>query len=116
VRPFFLILTVSLYGCSAEGTLTSEERAKLDPPLQRLFSGGNPDESQFDVSTLSNGQKAYSVIIRSSNADELRSLGVQVGSVFQDVITARVTLKELRKILSLPAVRAVQTGSRNYPQ
>jgi len=111
IASLFLVLV----GCSGTTELTEVERQKLDPPLLMLLRGEAVAESDFDASLRKDGTREYAVIIRSKNADEVKSAGIKVGSVFSDVITARVTIAELRKILSLSSVRAVQTSSKNYP-
>jgi hypothetical protein len=93
--------------------LTREEAAKLDPVLHKIFLSGESDESQLDVGRRKDGEKEYAVIIRTSDVEALRSSGITPGSVFDDVVTARVTKNELRKVLRLSAVRAVQNGSKN---
>jgi hypothetical protein len=108
-------LLLILVGCSSIAELTEVERQKLDPPLLMLLRGEAVAESDFDASLRKDGTREYAVIIRSKNADEVKSAGIKVGSVFSDVITARVTIAELRKILSLSSVRAVQASSKNYP-
>ena len=117
VRPWTIIasLLLILVGCSGTTELTEVERQKLDPPLLMLLLGEAVAESDLDASLRKDGTREYAVIIRSKNADEVKSAGIKVGSVFSDVITARVTIAELRKILSLSSVRAVQTSSKNYP-
>jgi hypothetical protein len=117
VRPLTIIasLLLILVGCSSTTVLTEVERQKLDPPLLMLLRGEAVAESDFDASLRKDGTREYAVIIRSKDADEVKSVGIQVGSVFSDVITARVTIAELRRILSLSSVRAVQASSKNYP-
>ncbi|HAL55044.1 MAG TPA: hypothetical protein DCP63_00850, partial [Bacteroidetes bacterium] len=101
--------------CSTTLKLTDAEKARLDPALQGLFEAGDTDSSRFDVSNRSDGSKEYGVIIRTANADEIRIAGVVVESVMGDVVTARVTLIELKKILALPSVRSIQNSAKNYP-
>ena len=117
LRPWTIIasLLLILVGCLSTTELTEVERQKLDPPMLMLLRGEAVAESDFDASLRKDGTREYAVIIRSKNADEVKSAGIQLGSVFSDVITARVTISELRKILSLSSVRAVQTSSKNYP-
>ena len=86
------------------------------PALMMLLSGDRISDSDYYAGTRSDGTKEFAVIIRSKNADELKNVGIQIGSAFDDVITARVTIQELRKILSLQSVRAVQASSKNRPQ
>jgi hypothetical protein len=113
---FGLLSLVLLLSCRSAAPLTDTERAKLDPPLLALLHGEAIVESQYDISTRPDGTKEYGVILRCSNVDDVQAMGIQVGSVFGDVVTARLTVAELRTILALPSVRAVQNGSTNYLQ
>ncbi len=108
-------LVILLGGC-ARPALTDREMAKLDPPLQRLIVGEAVVEGDFDVSNRPGGEKEYGVIIRSSNPEELKSAGIPINTVMGDVITARLTISELKKVLTIPSVRALQNRSKNYPQ
>ena len=109
-------LCVLLSACSGTTALTETERQKLDPQLIMLLSGDAVSDSDYDSSLRGDGTKEYAVIIRSENVEEFKRSGIQVGSAFSDVITARVTLKELRKVLALSSVRAVQASLKNHPQ
>jgi hypothetical protein len=109
-------LLLMLGGCSGTKELTEIERQKLDPQLTMLLRGDAMAGSDLDSGIRSDGTRDYGVIIRSKAVDELKQAGIQIGSSFSDVITARVTIIELRKILSLSSVRAVQASSKNRPQ
>ena len=89
---------------------------KLDPALTRLLNAERVVEADYDSSVRPDGTKEFAVIIRSKNVEDIKSAGIKVGSVFSDVITARVSLAELRKIVQLGSVRFVLLGSKNYPQ
>lgn len=91
------------------------EREKLDPQLRMLLRGDAISEADIDVGIREDGTREYGVIIRSKNVEEVKQAGIQIGSSFSDVITARVTIPELRKILGLSSVRAVQASSKNRP-
>jgi hypothetical protein len=108
-------LMLSLCGCSITSDLSKEERAKVDPAIMRLLSGIEFDEKDYDVGVRPDGVKEYEVIIRANQTEELQSAGIKIQSVFGNVLTARLTLPELRKILSLSSVRSVENGSKNYP-
>ena len=112
---FMTAALLLICACSSGPELTKEERAKLDPALSKLFSGSGFDEKEYDVGTRTDGVKEYEVIIRASKADELQAAGIRLQSNFGPVLTARVTLSELRKVLSMSSVRSVENGSRNYP-
>ena len=105
--------TVAL-SCSGPG-LSVEERAKLDPVLQELVSGQTVSEQRYDVTVRPDGTKEYGVIVRTDAPDDVRALGVAVGSVFGDVVTVRVTPDELRRIAALKTVKSVQNSGKNLP-
>jgi hypothetical protein len=111
-----LALTLMIAGCTGARELTEMERQKLDPQLTMLLRGDDAADSNLDVGLRKDGSKEYGVIIRSRNVEEVKKAGIQIGSAFSDVITARVTIPELRKILGLASVRAVQASSKNRPQ
>lgn len=109
----FLLSIFLVAGCTSTKIPTHDEMGKLDPQLKQLFTGDKPVESDYTISYREDGSKEYGVIIRSSNVSEIRAAGIPVGSVFGDVITARLTLVELRRVLALPSVRAVQNSSKD---
>ena len=127
LRYYALLCSFLAFHCGQGTSLTREEMAKLDPGLQQLFAqplpvppgrgsstdSGQPADASYDISVRANGVKEYGVIIRSSSPQDLRDAGIQVGSVFGDVITARVSVDELRRIVSLSTVRAVEQGKRS---
>jgi hypothetical protein len=113
-RRYVLVLCGLLaLQCGHGKSLSREEMAKLDPGLQQLFAAQPPADAPYDVTVRSNGVKEYGVVIRSSSPQALRDAGIQVGSVFGDVVTARVSVDELRHVVSLPSVRAVEQGARS---
>lgn len=93
--------------------LTDAERAKLDPALIALLKREDVVEKEYVVSTRADGAKQYAVIIRSTSPEELRAAGIPVEAVVGDVITARVTKEELRKLVALSSVRAVTNSGRD---
>lgn len=101
--------------CGSSRELADAERAKLHPMLQRLLEDPSGYAFCCDMSVRPDGTRVYAVIIRSSDPDELRKAGIPLSSVMGDVITARVSLEELRKVIRLPSVRWVETGSTNVP-
>jgi hypothetical protein len=101
------------FECGQGPSLSHEEMAKLDPGLQQLFTQPPPADAGYDVSVRTDGVKEYGVIIRSRNPQDLRDAGIRMGSVFGDVITARVSVEELRRVVALPTVRAVEKGQRS---
>jgi hypothetical protein len=113
VLIIFALLAIQ---CSSSKSISDTENVKLDTTLRHLLAGDNADKSKLDIYFRTDGTKMYGVIVRSENAEELKALGISVTSVFGDVIVAHVTIEELRKIISLPSVRAVEVGSKNIIQ
>jgi hypothetical protein len=114
ILPTMCLLLVC--ACAGSTDLSKDERSKIDPAIMKLLSEPSIDETVYDVGRRDDGTKEYGVILRVTTTDELRSAGIRIQSVFGNVATARLTVKELRTILSLPSVRSVENGSRNYPQ
>ena len=106
------VLALFSFHCSSTKSLSDIEKAKLDPPLIRLFAGEQIDKNLVGETLRPDGIKEYAVIVRSEHPEEIKALGVVVSSVFGDVIVVHATIEELRKIVSLPSVRALEVGSK----
>jgi len=74
------------------------------------------EENRLDIFIRADGTKEYAVIIRSYHSEEIKEMGVAMSSVFGDVIVARATIPQLRTLVALPSVSAIQTGTINLPQ
>jgi hypothetical protein len=129
-RSLAILCTLLALECGQDSPLTREEMNKLDPGLRQLFvrpspaSSGQdssaehaePSDAGYDVTVRADGTKEYGVIIHSSSPQDLRDAGIHVGSVFGEIVTARVSVQELRRILPLPTVRSVEQGNRTEIQ
>jgi len=113
VYPSLLLLAFLMLSCGGPMALTEAERAKLDPGLQSLLAEGTGPETRYDVTVRSDGTREYGVIVRTTDAEQLRAAGIRVQSVFGDVVTVRVSVDELRNVARLPAVRAVQNSGKD---
>lgn len=109
------VVACFFFACDSMKPLSPSEKAKLDPQLLMLLQSENIVESDYSISTRADGATQYAVIIRGSNPEELRAAGIALQAVIGDVMTARVTKEELRKILTLPSVRAVENSSKDFP-
>lgn len=115
-RLCVLVCAFVLLHCGHGAPLSQDEMNKLDPGLRQLLTQPGPSDASYDVSVRADGVKEYGVIIRSSSAQDLRDAGIQVGSIVGDIITARVSVEELRRIVSMPGVRAVEQANRSEVQ
>lgn len=109
--PIALFLVLSIH-CSSINSLSDADKAKLDTPLVHLFAGDQVDKSLVGETLRPDGTKEYAVIVRSEHPEEIKALGVGVSGEFGDVIVVHATIEELRKITSLPTVRALEVGSK----
>ena len=115
--PLAIVLSsVLTLHCSSTKSLSEAEKAKLDLPLMHLLTDKPVEENRLDILTRSDGTKEYAIIIRSNHSEEIKEMGIAISSVFGDVIVARATIKEIRKIVSLSSVRAIEVGSKNIIQ
>jgi hypothetical protein len=110
------VLVLLSFQCSSTKSQSDIEKAKLDPPLLHLLSGDRDDDKRLDITHRTDGTKEYAVIVRSEHPEAIRALGINVSSVFGDVIVVHVTFEELKNIVSLSTVKAVRTGSRRNIQ
>lgn len=116
IRLALLLSFVFLSSCSQSIRLTPKEQTKLDPKLQMLLEGKNVVDTDYDMTTRTDGAKEYGVIVRGASANDVREAGIRVGSVVGEIMTARVTLSELRTLCDLKSVRSIQNSGRDYPQ
>lgn len=105
-----MLLLIIGTGCRSAMEVTEEERSKLDPKLLMLFTEERSPDSRLLTTKAPDGTILYSVIVRSESPDDIRALGVMVGSVMGDVITVRVSKDELRKLVSLKSVRQIEAS------
>ena len=110
------VLTMLSIQCSSTKSLSNTEKAKLDSPLLHLLSGDRQNDKRLDITHRADGTKEYAVIVQSEHPDAIRALGINVSSVFGDIIVVHVTLEELKNIVSLTTVEAIRTGSKRTIQ
>ncbi len=107
------MLLMVLAACTSSVELTEAEKAKFDARLQPLITGqAEIVESDYDVTTGKDGKKIYGIIIRGSSADDIRKLGIEVNSALGEIITARCTIEEMKKIAKLPSVKAIEAPQK----
>jgi hypothetical protein len=110
------LITLLSFQCSSSKSLSDTEKAKLDAPLMHLLIDDREDDKRLDITRRPDGTKEYAVIVQSEHAEAIRALGINVSSVFGDIIVVHVTFEELKNIVSLSTVKSVRTGSRRNIQ
>ena len=115
MRGLVFILAVLLAGCAATGPqLTPLEVEKLDPALQRLVLGTPAGPAEYDITPGPSGEDKFGVLVRTDNVNDVRNAGYAVTSAFGDVAVVRVTIAQLRSLVTLPSVKNVTNGSKNH--
>ena len=104
------------FHCSSSNSISDIEKSKLDRPLVRLLAGEPIDKNLIHETIRTDGTKAYAVIVRSDQPEEIQALGIVVTSVLGDVVVVHATIEEIKKIASLPSVRALEAGSKKTTQ
>lgn len=61
------------------------------------------------------GEKIYSVLIRSQNPEALREAGIPLNSVVGETITARLTIEEILTAASTDGVDSIRTDKQLDP-
>jgi hypothetical protein len=118
VHSLWLLLLAGLMmsGCSgASDTLTTEQRNKLHPRLQRLLDG-TAAATAFVTTTRPDGTIAYAVLLRVDDPAAIRESGLPVQSIVGSTVTARLTLSELRRAARLPTVQSIAPARRTELQ
>lgn len=109
-----LAAVVSIH-CHSSSELSQSEQQKLDPALQRLIAGEPLPIDRYATSSRGD-TTVYSVLITTNDVEQLRAADLPVGSVTGDVVTARLTVDEIRRATSLSSVRSIENPSRAQPQ
>lgn len=113
------LLCLSLLGMGActnsEPALTDSQREKLDPALQRLIEGEAPSTDRYSTSERDDGTTVYSVILQSDDPSALREAGLPINSVRGDLVTARLTVAQIREAAKMDAVRRIENPSQMSP-
>ncbi len=87
----------------------------LDPALQRLLRGEARGMDRYRTSTRDDGTTVYSVLLRSNNPEALRDAGLPLNSVQGDIVTARLSLEQLRTAARLEAVQRIENPTEASP-
>ena len=91
-------------------TLTQKQKRRLGPVLQRFVTGDSTATSDVVAEgEMRDGEKVFSVIIESDDANALREADIPLTSVAGSIITARLTMPEILRTAEMEAVRSIRT-------
>jgi len=97
-------------------SFTEAQWRKLDHALQLLFrqGPGNPFFS-YQVREREAGQKTYGVLLRTSDPKALSETDLPLGTPSSKIVTARLTLEEIRRATQLEAVVSISNPAEARP-
>lgn len=114
LKLILLTMVLIISACTSGAQLSRAEQEKLDPSLQKLLLGDPLPESNYSISETANGQKLYGVIITSTNPDDLEKAGVVPNTVSGEIVTARITVEEMKKAVLLDSVKNIKNSSKSF--
>jgi len=94
-----------------DASLTSVQRQRLAPPLQRVLTGDTVQTDRVRPVGDRDGDPVYSVLIVASDAGALRDAGLALTNVHDSLLTARWTPSDIRRAASVEGVRRIRTGT-----
>lgn len=95
----------------SDASLTSAQRQRLAPPLQRVLTGDTLHTDRVQPVGDRDGDPVYSVLVVASDAEALRDAGLALTNVRDSVLTARWTPSDIRRAASIEGVRRIRTGT-----
>jgi len=101
-------------GCGSTASLTQQEKVKLDPALQQVLEGEQSSERKMDVSLRKDGTKLYGVIISIKDNVKSNDLGIHCNTVQPGMVTAKLTVEEIRQVVKKDEVLRIDSGSKAY--
>ncbi|NNE45908.1 MAG: hypothetical protein HKN37_04525 [Rhodothermales bacterium] len=102
--------------CSSSSTLSADQMAKLDAPLQGLVRGDGQLAHLLTEVQSADGKARYAVILRVNDAAAVRSSGLPIASSAGTIMTARLSVSEIRRAAGIAAIVAVETPERRVHQ
>ena len=114
LKIILLTLVLILSACTSGAQLSRAEQEKLDPALQKLLLEDPLPEKNYSISVTADGQKLYGVIITSTNPDDLEKTGIVPNTISGEIVTARITIEEMKKAVLLESVKMIKNSSKSF--
>lgn len=95
--------------------LAADQKNRIGPTLQRLMRGDRRVERRVEPVGQRDGAPVYSVTIECDRPSALRAAGLPLTSVQGDVITARLTLDQIRVAATVEAVQIIRADTPVRP-
>ncbi len=109
MKKIFLFIILICSSIILSQQINDSQLAKLDPLLKLKFQNYFSSKQLKELSVTSSHDSTWGVIIRTKDAATLIRNNVNVNSIYPDFVTARITLNDLAKIITLQSVEYVST-------
>lgn len=110
------VLSSGVTGClNSKQTLTKPQMEKLAPSLQRLVQNEARSMDRFTTAEREDGTLVYSVILRSTDPAALRAANLPINSVQGPIVTARLSVAQIRTAATLKPVEKIETPTQTQP-
>mgnify|MGYP006279200193 CR=1 FL=1 len=90
--------------------LTAVQKKRIGARLQHLIS--RPDVGAKDTEQSPSSASGYEVIIQCDDIDKLREAGIPLRSVQGDIVTARLTVKDILEATMVEDVEAIRAATQ----
>lgn len=94
---------------------TADQKNRIGPTLRRLMRGDRRVQRRVEPVGQRDGEPVYSVTIECDRPSALREAGLPLTSVQGDVITARLTLDQVRVAAAVAAVQIIRADTPVRP-
>jgi len=95
---------------ASDRTLTDAQKNRIGGRLQRLIRREEGGSRPVEPVGSRGGASVYEVLIKCDDPDALREAGIPLGSVQGNVITARLTIDQIRTAATVDAVGGIQAA------
>jgi hypothetical protein len=106
-------MIVLFQNCSSKQSLSKAEKEKLDPFLRLLVLDEEIDEDKYSIYQQEDGTILYGVLIQTTDVEEINKTGIQINSENGNIITAKLTLQDIRRLVTLKSVVFINNSTKN---
>ena len=93
--------------------MSKKDNDKLDPVLRHLIAGEEINKNKYSIDDDGEGNERYGVLIETSNVEEIRESGIQLNSIQGSMVTAKLTLEEIIKLMKLSTISSIKIANKN---
>lgn len=101
---------------SSASTLTDAQKKRIGPRLRRLIRGEEAGPRPVEAVGTRGDAPVYGIIIYCDDAGALRDAGIPLSTVQGEIISARLTINQIREAATIEVVDAIRAGTKQQQQ